>query len=723
LITSPTRRVTNVLSWCWLLALVATTGLLSWHSLSDRDVWLHARVGRDILYEGRIPDTNTYSFTFPDTPWVNHEWAFQVVVAACAPPTDDPGRNVGRWHALRSSLALGLILVLLLGDGGRARLRGESGAGALLGAGAGLLLGLGLLWTRLILRPELVSFICLVIVLRNIERALAPEAVRAAPDWRTWLDPRRPGGRALVVTLVWVQFHGFAAAVPVLWLLGLVGALLGPVLRIGPHVTDRRPGARRALAVGLGGAVLALAALAVSPNGVAGWTHPLRAVGQFGGQRPDLGNIISELVPLLETTNALGTTLFLFRLSLFWGALWIIAQWGRIPLLRVLVWLAAIGIALAGQRGLGPYAVAFMLLHTSPTTGPRAPWSRWFARPGRRAALAPAATAVLLATLAVLVWPRVADDRFYLGEGVARRFGGGLTPAHAPVDAALWLAGHGADRVVANVDAAGCLLAGTNARLWIDGRTEAYPPEAWRAYAILRQGGEPALTLLQRDRPDAVCLTNGGVFAPLARDLVASTAWRLAHAGEAATVYVPATDPAPGTTPATRAADLLRRAEDVELGTARRADLCLAGSFLRDLAGDRDGALAALRRGAALRPDHAVLRHNLGTALMAREEVVVARAEFLAALAANPRLADAAVNAGVCALALGDTEAAEVDFRRALAVNPRQFQAWANLGGVLARRGDTAGALEAVSRALELRPGDARLRTARDRLRGEVRRR
>lgn len=719
--TSSLRPLYAVLAWCWLLILVLTTGLLAWHSLTDRDVWLHARVGQDILAGEGFPHTNTYSFTFPDAPWVNHEWAFQVLVALLAPATDDPAAGVGGWHGLRVCLALGLVLVLLLGDGVRERLTGAAGGGALLAVGTGLLLGLGLLWTRLILRPELVSFICLALVLRDVERALGRDAVLAPPGLRTWLDPRRPGGRALLTTVVWVQFHGFAAAAPAVWILGLVGTLLGPLLRVG--TAERRPAPGRILAIGAGGALLALAALAASPNGTAGWSHPLRVLAQFGGGGPDLGGMISELVPLLETTNALATTLLVFRLSLVWGVLWIAAQWGRISLLRILVWLATIAIALAGQRGLGPYAVAFMLLHTAPAAGPRTPWSAWCSRPGRRVLLAPVATALLLATLVVVAWPRLADDRFYLREGVARRFGGGLTPAHAPLEAARWLSGHGYDRVVANVDAAGCLLAGTAARLWIDGRTEAYPPDAWRAYDVLRGGGDRALSLLQSSRPDAVCLTTGGVFDPLALTLTASTAWRLAHAGEAATVFVPASDAAGGTSPAARIEALMRRTDAPDEGTARRADLCLAASYLGRLAGDHDKVLTALRRGAALRPDHAILRHNLGTAYLARREFAEARIEFEAALAANPRLSDAAVNAGVCAVELGDPNGAEAAFRRAVDINPRQFQAWANLGGLLARRGEFTAALEAVSRALELRPGDPRLRAARDQLRQDAPRR
>ncbi len=714
---SQSRLSATLVAGIWATVLVVTTLLLAWHTLSDRDIWLHERVGRDILAGEGIPRTNTYSFTAPDTPWVDHEWLFQVVVAAVAPGRTGESTDVTGWHLLRTALALGLILAVLLGDRGQDRFRGRHGPGLLWGLGVGLLLGLGLLWTRLILRPELVSYILLVLVIRQVESALRKVATSPRPLLGQLMDPRQPGGKAFLLTVLWAQFHGFAGAVPVFWFLGFLGAILSPVLRAG---AGQPPG--RAAALALGGAALAILALAATPHGLAGMAYPLRALGQFRSDQPALADIIGELVPLLDTTNALGGTLLLFKLSLVWGVLWIAAQWGRIPLLRVLLWGLAIAIALAGQRGLGPYAVGFMLLHTAPGIGPRLPVAG-FAGMARHPRVLAAAAALTAVAAAALVWPPLVDDSAYLHEGVARRFGMGLTPAHAPLDAARWLNRQGAERIAANVNGAGCLLANTDARLWIDGRTEAYPPAAWRAYAELRQGGDAAVARLEQASPDAVCLTTGGPFDPLARALIDDPGWRLAHVGDAAVIFVPEDTPGEGVPPRERIRLLRSRARDEDLPTARRADLCLAASHLARLDGRDTESLAALEQGSRIRPDHAILRHNLGTALLALERFAAAREHFAAALAANPRLADAASNAGVCSLGLDDPDEAVRWFRRALDLDSHNFLAWANLGGVLARQGDMDGALSALTKALELRPDDPRLRAAKDRLQREAGRR
>ncbi|MFN2371721.1 MAG: hypothetical protein ABR506_11310, partial [Candidatus Krumholzibacteriia bacterium] len=137
----PRRRLPLGLGHAALLLAVVTALLLGWHSLADRDVWFHARAGADLLVEGGLAQTNRYSFTAPEHPWLNHEWLFQVAVAATAPSLPPaPQDPLWGWNLLRVGLVLALVLVLLLGDGvaGRAAPDGRR----LLAAGA-LLAGLG----------------------------------------------------------------------------------------------------------------------------------------------------------------------------------------------------------------------------------------------------------------------------------------------------------------------------------------------------------------------------------------------------------------------------------------------------------------------------------------------------------------------------------------------------------------------------------------------------
>ena len=46
---------------------------------ADNDLWGHLFFGREISVSGTIPARNTYSFTAPEHPWVNHEWLAEVI--------------------------------------------------------------------------------------------------------------------------------------------------------------------------------------------------------------------------------------------------------------------------------------------------------------------------------------------------------------------------------------------------------------------------------------------------------------------------------------------------------------------------------------------------------------------------------------------------------------------------------------------------------------------
>ena len=147
--------------------------LLAAHSLSNRDIWLHNRAGRDFLGGGGIPITNRYSFTEPGHAWTDHEWLFQTCIAvtdrlgpsakvttesdAVGAATLEP--RVSHWHALRMIL-VALLLMLLLKEG--MNLHSWRPKNLLFPPGwlgLPLLVGLHLLWPRLILRPELFSFL------------------------------------------------------------------------------------------------------------------------------------------------------------------------------------------------------------------------------------------------------------------------------------------------------------------------------------------------------------------------------------------------------------------------------------------------------------------------------------------------------------------------------------------------------------------------------------
>ena len=56
-------RGSSLARWLVWLVPLALGVALAWHSLADLDVWLHDRVGRDVLAGAGVPHRNGFSFT------------------------------------------------------------------------------------------------------------------------------------------------------------------------------------------------------------------------------------------------------------------------------------------------------------------------------------------------------------------------------------------------------------------------------------------------------------------------------------------------------------------------------------------------------------------------------------------------------------------------------------------------------------------------------------
>ncbi len=96
--------------------------------------------------------------------------------------------------------------------------------------------------------------------------------------------------------------------------------------------------------------------------------------------------------------------------------------------------------------------------------------------------------------------------------------------------------------------------------------------------------------------------------------------------------------------------------------------------------------------------------NNLGVILLNRNELAVAKAEFLRAIDLKHDHTEARLNLGVLAEKQGKWKEAERWYREALEVNPDYADAHFNLGGVLARQGEVGDAIEELRRAVQLKP-------------------
>jgi tetratricopeptide (TPR) repeat protein len=118
---------------------------------------------------------------------------------------------------------------------------------------------------------------------------------------------------------------------------------------------------------------------------------------------------------------------------------------------------------------------------------------------------------------------------------------------------------------------------------------------------------------------------------------------------------------------------------------------------------DVEKAIESFRRALELAPRHTLARYNLALVLRRADRLPEALAELERALAIEAR-PEAHYMVGIINWHLGQLERAAAALRAAVAAEPRYADAYDALGGVLKARHDLGGAAEALRRAIALRP-------------------
>jgi len=261
-----------------LLLFAALAGLFK---IKSYDVFWHLASGRWIADHAAIPQTDPFRFTSHGAAWVDHEWLFQWLLYGAQRVAGLDGLIV-----LRSAIAVTLTVILLV----TARRAGAPPAWAVL-AVLPAVLGAR---PRLFLRPELVTLLCLSLLL------LLLAEIR-----------RTRGRRRLVLT-------GLAVALVVPWANAHPGALAAPIVAAAYLVGTRLPGGRGrrrdgsvsaervpwSIVVGLP-ALLAVA-LVATPNGWEIFAVPFA----IGSSLHGLAAVNREWLPLWNPQIA--------RASLYW---------------------------------------------------------------------------------------------------------------------------------------------------------------------------------------------------------------------------------------------------------------------------------------------------------------------------------------------------------------------------------------------------------------------
>jgi hypothetical protein len=484
---SPSSHGLEILKWLFSFPAMLGTGLIGlsfWRARSfvvDPDLWWHIKVGQAILTTGHWPTTDIYSFTAHGQPWIAEEWLGEVITSAVSKIGGVRGLDL-----LLFALAAATIIALNV----LAAMRSNAKAGFLAAA-----LFAPLAWTSFTLRPQMLSYLFLILTL------IAVQLFRAGKRWAIWALPP--------IFLLWVNTHGLwligLGVVLLYWVCGLVECRLGTV-----EAKRWSAGERKQISLAF---LLSLVALTVTPYGTELAAVPFR----FMFSLPLVKTGIQEWQPMSFNTLYGGVFLFLalglLVLQTFFEATWRLEE--------VLLLLGAIAMTCVHAR--------FVLLFV-PFAAPLLATflARWI-EPYERSIDKFALNGFLMAGM-VLAIVHYFPSRANLDRGIAQKF---------PVRAVQYLRQHPVPGPMFNAYFFGGYLVselGPQQRVFIDGRAELYETSGvlddYLRITFLKPGG---LDVLRRYQIQSCLLGRDDALSTVLR---ASPDWKQVYGDHVSVLFV-----------------------------------------------------------------------------------------------------------------------------------------------------------------------------------------
>ena len=733
--------------------LFAAVACFAVHKIVAHDVWWQLATGKWVLANG-FPRNDPFSYFAPDRPWIEMRWLYCVTIHLIHTAFGLNALILGKTALLIATFAL--LWRLIPGPRRWA-------------ASFGVACALAIAHTRFQIRPELVTYLLLVVTLLCVYRY-------KATGNRRWIYS------VLFVQIVWTNTHTlFVLGPAVLWI--FVGCeWLEARFSFGSF---RREPARLSMdrlrpiaAV----AALATAACLVNPYFLEGALFPLQLLREIRS-----GNVLDELIDEFRSPFELAGPTYFFISYLVVAVVSAASFWAnrrRASLSLLGIWAAFLYLSVLAQRNLSLFGIVAGITvaanlnqadeagHLGGRLGRAVPW---------------AARAASLLFVLVMV-PVVASDAYYRRTDTAKLFGFGVAEHRFPIRAMAFVRREGLPVPVLNSlgDGGYIVFEGGPKSVFVDGRLEVYGGEIIRealkllstgegvdaladrlgiATVVVRHTHEPGLlqTLARSPEWVPVYFDEGHVVflraSPATRDLaerlridwqqpvarevpvppeLAPPDWlaglwpkvaverdqvslgqlfvAVGNLAEAQKQFEEAVSRDPGEETANLYLGLIYRATGREAEAAGR--LARAGSrvlervavqllagSIFERAGSAVAAVDAYQRAVSLGERSLSAYSGLARAGLAANRPDVARGALLEIVRITPNDPVAWNNLGVLATRTGSPQDALRYFETSLHLNPNQPAVLNQVGVLRLEGGDAAAAREAFSRALVVDPG------------------
>jgi hypothetical protein len=509
------------------VATISVGTALALRRLDDADTWWHLAAGRWIVNNRTVPSTDTLSYTVPDHPWINLQWLFDVMlymfhsigganllVILCAAAFTAAlwvlMKNLREWLDEVSASILSLWVILIAEE-------------------------------RFLIRPEMVSFILLQVVL-----------------W-VLMTARRNDGRTLwllvPVMFLWVNCHS-------LFIIGLfcIGCAVGgtlagrlPLLPSGwREASSLGPEATRRLFLSAGAAALVTL---LNPYFLEGLLFPLKLMSRFDAsnaafqiigefRRPFSGYFLTFSIGAFQAFFFLGIAVTCGAALAGWraprkGGKGTEASAPGFHLAWVLIFLGLAYLSVLARRNTSLFAIG-----AAPIVG------AFLALVGRRVMggmrdlyrKATKVTAPILVAICIGLIGAAATNTYYWKDGTTREFGFGILEVNFPIRAAAFSREVGLQpRLYNDLTAGGYLTwdAAVKGGVFIDGRLEVYDAEFFTYYMSAFTNAQVWREQLDRYDVNTVLLFHRwGNRHPMIRFLALDPAWTLVYHDDVAVIFV-----------------------------------------------------------------------------------------------------------------------------------------------------------------------------------------
>ena len=510
-------RLDKVLGALAVVSVFCLIFIMSHLAVFDLDIWLHLKSGEVIWQNKAVPQFDTFSFTFPGRPWIDHEPLFQLLSYIIY------RFGQAEWLILFSCyIIFSAFFVLFLSA--RKRIKSYFEIALLIFAAATASS------SRFNIRPDIFSVLFFAVFLYILRFYLHKNAI--------WL--------LVPLQVLWVNFHGYFFLGPLLIFIFIAGEFIrrrSPALpwEWGDESALSAKAYERLESV----FILSLAACLVNPAGLSGALYPVSVLKDvFSGKAKAFFDYIQELRPTFGARGYSWSYFYALALLCFFSLL---VNFRKLRIADIL--LAAVFVLFAqAQRNIVFFVFsAFMIIVVYGIPALEILKAKFKFKDIKKGALYYLVRSALAAVFIIWIWGKIdaiSTDTYYdFDNGRAVSYHLGINEKHYPKKAVEFLLKNGPDTAIFNDFNSGAYLIGKafpQRKVFIDGRTEFYGHEFFRLYLdAMRKGGSAFKELEEKyDLKGAILTDTSTDFPYLAKSLYSNPQWKLVFLDESAAVFL-----------------------------------------------------------------------------------------------------------------------------------------------------------------------------------------